>query len=162
MARLSHNLHGMGNYDEAAAMARRGMALANELGPGPDLGLERPQVLVGVVVAQPAGNRRPDGDPRPVPGEAGELLGVGRCGDFFSADDSGIGMHRHAQADRPEERVLDLLHPPEVVGEVNDPRHVGLGELHDASDGECVRHAGAVPAFRAGCFRGSGPWYSWV
>jgi tetratricopeptide (TPR) repeat protein len=32
MARLSHNLHGMGHYDEAAAMARRGMALANELG----------------------------------------------------------------------------------------------------------------------------------
>ena len=38
-----------------------------------------------------------------------------------------------------EERVLDLFHPPEVVGEVDNAGHVRLGELHGVGDGEFGR-----------------------
>ena len=39
----------------------------------------------------------------------------------------------HDEPERAHERVLGRLHPPEVVCEVHDAGHVGLGELDFAN-----------------------------
>src|SRR5204862_705880 len=74
-----------------------------------------------------------------------------------------------AQAQRPEILVLRLFHPAIEVGEVNDPRHVGLGELHSPGRRE-QRHGVVVTCTDASAtaFYGFGliceptSWFAWT
>jgi hypothetical protein len=61
---------------------------------------------------------------------------VARGADARPADVDVVVLHRDAQTHRAEKGVLDLLHQAEVVGEVHDAGHVGLGKLHAPEDRE--------------------------
>jgi len=120
MAMLSHNLHGMGEYDEAAAAARHGIDLATDLG--------NDMMLVGARIAL-----------------ANCWIDIGLFGDAISAyercievSESHADAHRvdicllnialchfeMAQWDRAEHAIQRMTEPGRRV----EPRFIGTGE----------------------------------